>query len=129
MVRYLNCQLSNVSDNAADLMDFEIQNSQLVNLSFSGSNVYRFKNSKLKNIEFNKMTVQINIFKNGVFTLKEILIQDYSSFLKECVEINQDKSNFTDNKVLNQIMIFFTFLTFLVYLILNPILFHLIWKY
>ena len=69
------------------MTDFEFEESQLLDVSFGGSEVENLtiKNSTLKGIRFNKMTVSKTLSKNGILTTEEIPIQDYASFLTEFV--------------------------------------------
>ena len=93
ITRYLNCQLEKVDFNAADLMDFKIENSQLLDVSFGGSEIQDLKitNSILKNIECGFITARKIVSKNGSLgVIKEIKIENYSSFLKEFVETEKD---------------------------------------
>lgn len=69
-------------------MDFEIENSQLFDVSFGGSEVdiLTIKNSTLKDIEYGHMTVVKPVSKNDSFTLERIRIGNYASFLEEFVK-------------------------------------------
>ena len=99
-VRYLNCLLNRVYFNAADLMDFEFEKSQLLDVSFVGSDVLdlRIKDSILKDIGFHYMTVSKTFSENGTLIIKDISIQDYTSFLKEFVSCN----NFTYQELISR---------------------------
>ena len=70
------------------MTDFKFEKSQLLGVSFGGSDVENLtiKNSTLKDIDFGKMKVYKTVSKNDTLTTKRNPIQDYASFLTEFVK-------------------------------------------
>ena len=122
---FINCKLENVDFSAGELMDLKFYNSQLQDVYFLGSlldNV-KIKHSTLETIRFDGSEVYKEIYKNGELIAIRTPINDYASFLIASDPLLLEGSvmfEYKDDKVLKQVMIFFTIVTSIAYCLLKP---------